>query len=292
MHMTGVKYMNETMISKTAALAMESILFEVTAAPKPGLVTPYSSGAHRDMDYFTFMSSAAALHGCFDEMLRLGAAYAGQPVAQVLPPLRVCGLRHEELMFAFTKGVNTHKGMIFSMGILCAGIGWGYGKEVITAESACELAAQMCTGICEREFQGLEGKENLTKGEQMYVRYGCRGARGEAESGFETIRTVSLPVYRELRRQRLSMNDTLVQTLLHLIAGTNDTNIISRHDYETSVYAKEYAARAIACGGILTAEGRACIEDMEQDFIRRHISPGGSADLLAVTHFLYHLGGE
>ena len=284
--------MDKMIISKIAAIAMESILFEVSAAPKPGLVTPFSNGAHQDMDYYTFLSSAAALHSCFDDMLRLGTAYSGQPVTAVLPPLRNCGIRQEEMMFTFTKGINTHKGMIFSMGILCACYGWGYGKKVMNAEYLCELAAAMCAGICEREFQGLEHKQSLTKGEQMYLRYGCRGARGEVESGFQTVRDISLPVYRELHRQKLGTNDALVQTLLHLIAGTNDTNIISRHDYETSVYARKCAAGAISCGGILTAEGMSCIKDMELDFIKRNISPGGCADLLAVTHFLYRIGEE
>ena len=284
--------MSERLFDIVTATAMESMLFEVSATPKPGLVTPYSNGAHRDMDYYTFLSSAAALHRCFDEMLRLGVTYSARPVTEVLPPLRVCGIKQEEMMFTFTKGINTHKGMIFSMGILCACYGWGYGKEAMSAGYLGRLAAAMCAGICDREFQGLKDKQNLTKGEQMYVRYGFRGARGEAESGFETVRRISLPVYRELRKQKISVNDALVQTLLHLIAGTNDTNIISRHDYETSVYAGECAAKAILAGGILTAEGKRCIKDMELDFIRRNISPGGCADLLAVTHFLYQIDGE
>lgn len=284
--------MNEQLITRISALAVESVLFEVSAAPKPGLVTPYSNGAHRDMDYFTFLSSAAALHNCFDEMIYQGFVYREQPIKELLTPLRISGMKYEKLMFEFTKDINTHKGMIFSIGLLCGCIGWGYGKETITPDYICQLVARMCAGICEREYQGLDKKEKLTKGEQMYVKYGCTGARGEAESGYKTIGTVSLPKYRELRKLPIPVNDALVQTLLHLVAETNDTNIIARHDYEASVYAKKCAARAIYLGGILTDAGKSYIKDMEEDFITRYISPGGCADLLAATHFLYSLSEE
>ena len=45
--------------NKIAAFAVEGMLYEVTATPKPGLVDRANNGAHYDMDYFTFMSSAA-----------------------------------------------------------------------------------------------------------------------------------------------------------------------------------------------------------------------------------------
>ena len=62
----------EIILNKISSLAMEGILFEVSATPKPGLVDRNNAGAHKDMDYFTFMSSAAALHDTFDIFVRLG----------------------------------------------------------------------------------------------------------------------------------------------------------------------------------------------------------------------------
>ncbi len=121
----------------------------------------------------------------------------------------------------------------------------------------------------------------------MYVKYGCTGARGEVEGGFATVGEISLPQYRKLRDGGISVNDALVQTLLYLIAKTKDTNIISRHDMETAEYAMELAEHALKVGGIFTAEGRKEILDMDEIFIEKYISPGGCADLLAVTHFLY-----
>lgn len=104
----------EIILNKISSLAMEGILFEVSATPKPGLVDRNNAGAHKDMDYFTFMSSAAALHDTFDIFVRLGWEYRNEPIESLLQSLRCVGVKAEHRMFAFTNGVNTHKGMIFT----------------------------------------------------------------------------------------------------------------------------------------------------------------------------------
>ncbi|MCR4817619.1 MAG: triphosphoribosyl-dephospho-CoA synthase CitG [Fretibacterium sp.] len=295
----------DAQLHKIASLALEAMLCEVSATPKPGLVDRFNCGAHRDMDFFTFMASAAALHSTFDDMTSAGYSASLSPPT-MWPELRRAGREAESLMFEATHGVNTHKGEIFSLGLLCGCAGWLAGREeVLSAEKLTALAAEMCRGLCERELVRLRKGEARTKGEQMFLRYGCTGIRGEAESGFRTVMEVSLPVFRELmieaqgdrdpmsppapRAERVSLNDALVQTLLHLIAGTADTNILSRHNMETAEYARGRAREVLALGGFLTAEGRLATEAMDRDFIARNISPGGCSDLLAVTYFLFRI---
>lgn len=281
--------MIEQILNKIASFAMESMLYEVSTTPKPGLVDRNNSGAHYDMDYFTFMSSAAALHDSFDEFVQIGWKYRHRPIEEVLPYLREAGKKAEFRMFSFTKGINTHKGMIFTLGILCGCAGWLFGKKPLTFENLSECSAEMCQGICEKEYSGLEQKDELTKGERMYLEYGCTGVRGEVEKGYQTIKQFSLPYYTQLRQAQVNTNDALVQTLLHLIADTWDTNILSRHDMDTMIYCQRYAQKVLNLGGIHTEAGKAEIIKMDQDFIERYISPGGCADLLAVTHFVYSL---
>ncbi len=287
--------MCKTNVQKIASYAVESMLYEVTATPKPGLVDRSNNGAHHDMDYFTFMSSTAALHDSFDEMICLGMEYSGIPVSSLLTPLREAGKHAEEHMFLFTEGVNTHKGMIFSLGILCGCAGYILGEKAgngLSAETICLTAARLCQGICEKDFTGLAQKEQLTKGEQMYQDYGYKGVRGVAESGYEIVRTISLPVYTSLCDSGIPINDALVHTLLYLIKNTEDTNIVSRHNIETALYAREYAGRVLAEGGMLSEKGRQMTYQMDRDFIDLYISPGGCADLLAVTHFLYRINTD
>lgn len=278
---------------RIGAIAMEAMLSEVSATPKPGLVDRDNCGAHHDMDFFTFMSSAAALHGAFDELALAGAAQADRPITELLPVIRPIGMKAERNMFAFTKGVNTHKGMIFSLGLLCACAGWALGRgwQLLPAKELANLARQACAGLCAAEYGKLGEKEKqghkLTKGEQMYVKYGCTGVRGEAEAGYPTVLQTALPLYRALRDSHMPINDVLVETLLRLIAETLDTNIASRHDLETAIYAQQAAKRVIDLGGVHTEAGKQGIKELDQDFINRYISPGGCADLLAVTHFLH-----
>lgn len=279
----------EQMLNKIASLAVEGMLYEVSATPKPGLVDRSNSGAHKDMDYFTFLSSAAALHGAFDVFVRTGWRYRNRPLEELLEPLREAGKKAEFQMFSFTHGVNTHKGMIFTLGILCGCAGWLLEKKPLTFEHLSACAAKMCRGICEKEYADLDKKEHLTKGERMYLEYGCTGVRGEVENGYPTIRNYSLPYYTKLKETGVSNNEALVQTLLYLIAETCDTNILSRHDKAMLEHCQGYARKVLNLGGIFTDTGKKELLKMDEDFIENYASPGGCADLLAVTHFVHSL---
>ena len=57
--------MSRAVEEKISSIAIEAMLHEVAATPKPGLVDRMNSGAHRDMDIFTFFSSASAIQPFF-----------------------------------------------------------------------------------------------------------------------------------------------------------------------------------------------------------------------------------
>ena len=48
-----------------SSFAIQAMLYEVTCYPSPGLVSPASSGAHKDMDFFTFVDSTSVLSRYF-----------------------------------------------------------------------------------------------------------------------------------------------------------------------------------------------------------------------------------
>ena len=271
------------------ALALEGLLFEAAATPKPGLVDRLNCGAHSDMDFFTFQSSAAALGSWFVRFAAVGREGQSQPLPELFPTLRRLGAGAERAMFAATGGVNTHKGAVFSMAVLCGCAGWLWGQGGVTVEAVCRAAGELCRGLCRRDFAALAERPPRTKGERLYLDHGITGIRGEAESGYETVRQLSAPRYRAVLARGLSRNDALVQTLLELIARTADTNILARGGPEAAEYARQRAKQVLALGGMETEEGREATLEMDRDFIRRWISPGGSADLLAVTHFLVSL---
>ena len=268
-------------------LALEAMLLEVSATPKPGLVDRNNSGAHKDMDFFTFMKSAASLSGSFAEFSREGfnGGRKNIPPAEVFPAVREIGVSAEKRMFAATVGINTHKGEIFSLGLLsaCAGYLAGAGCDV-TADGVMTLAGEMCAGICERDFAGVRGKSPamLTKGERVYLEHGITGIRGEAEAGYPSVRITGLPALRGYVARGMNLNDALSMTLIHIMAHSHDTNIISRHDLKTAD-----EVMTVAGGMIESGFGIEDILRLDEEFIVRWISPGGSGDLLAVTCFMY-----
>jgi triphosphoribosyl-dephospho-CoA synthase len=272
-----------------ARLALKSLLYEVSVTPKPGLVDRYNSGAHQDMDFFTFMASGASLSFYFYHCAVKGSEYVGRDACKLFLALRGIGQDAEKAMFKATGGVNTHKGLIFSLGIICAAAACSMiestGKPDV--DSICKKVATMTEGLCQRELATLNKNSRLTNGEKLYRKYGLKGIRGEVESGFATVKSGSLPLLRKLKSEgHEELNDLLVQVLLYLMTVNEDTNIAARHDPSTIDYVKKYAAKVLNHGGMLATQGKQMVYEMDEEFSRRNISPGGSADLLAVTIML------
>ena len=81
----------------------------------------------------------------------------------------------------------------------------------------------------------------------------------------------------------------MLQAYLHLAGNVDDTNVLGLHDMEMSNYVKAETKRVLALGGALEQKNMVLLEEMDTDFINKNISPGGCADLLAVTLFLFFL---
>lgn len=67
---------------------------------------------------------------------------------------------------------------------------------------------------------------------------------------------------------------------------TEDSNVLGRHNLDMLNYVKKSAREAIRLGGMFSQSGKEYIYKMDKDFIEKNISPGGSADLLAVTFMI------
>ncbi|MGI6687705.1 MAG: citrate lyase holo-[acyl-carrier protein] synthase [Christensenellales bacterium] len=268
-------------------LAQKSLVYEALATPKPGLVDRVNSGAHQDMDIFTLMDSAAALGGYFE-----AAALCGMRLAEHTPPdtmrsLRPLGLEAEAAMYAATNGINTHKGAIYALGILCAAAGRLKALESPLTPDALFEAAGHIAGEEAHHLSQLAQNSPATNGLRLYAQAGITGARGEAASGFPTVRYTALPWLRRYLAMEHSMNDALVFTLIHLILLTQDTNLIKRAGL--SRYQEiQRQIKALLLEGSLTLDA---IYALDVQFITENLSPGGSADLLAVAclaHWLTH----
>ena len=273
-----------------ASLAQRAILYEVSTTPKPGLVDRWNTGAHNDMDFFTFMASSSALYKGLYDCVSEGYSFTGDDETKLLSKIREPGIHCEKSMFQATSGVNTHKGIIFSMGILCAAVGKLYkqnGLNYMMAEMILNEVKNICKGLTERDLKGVAKKEKLTHGESIYKKYGYKGIRGEVESGFNTVLKNAVPVLRMWKENKnFSLNNLFLQILLKLMSESQDTNVIIRGGVENYSYIKSISKDFIKSGGMNQPDAVVKLNNMNLEFVKRNISPGGTADLLAVAIFL------
>lgn len=274
---------------EAGSLACKALLYEVTTTPKPGLVDRANTGSHRDMDIFTFIDSASALQPYFTKCMRIGRKTAGLPAPETFRGLRHEGKLAEHTMLKHTGGVNTHKGVVFSIGVICAALGRLPREQWNNAERVLDECREMTQGLTASDFQGLTDDTAMTMGQKLYLKYGITGIRGQMEAGLPAVRDVGLPVLREGLRRGLSINDAGCATLLHVMVSATDTNIIARSDVETW-------ERTVANVKQLLVDDpypdRETIESLDREFIKMNLSPGGSADLLAICYMLYFLEKE
>ena len=264
------------------SLATQAMLYEVSCFPSPGLISPVSNGSHKDMNYYTFIDSTSVLSRYLPLFVQEG--FSEKSCKDIFCSIRSIGIEAEKDMFEITKGINTHKGMLFLIGIACAAIG----KAIYEKKNFNEIQyiiKEMTKGIVQEELALLQNKEALSHGEKLYFKYRTEGIRGEVEKGIPTVFNLSLNFYRN--NADLSINDRLVHTLLGIMQICDDSTIIHRHSPEVLEEVKEKAKAIIASGGMKTSCGREQINSLCNEFIEKNISPGGSADLLGVTVFLY-----
>lgn len=264
-----------------AHLATRALKAELNTTPKPGLVDTHDSGAHRDMDHALMMRSIRAMHPYFVRLATLGYDSPKLPAHDDIVSI---GLEAEKAMFKSTGGVNTYKGALFSMGLALTAatyiIGRGkvatttHGKEYVPGDLLSATITQFANGF--PDTSGTHG----SRAKQL-AQSGCslKSALDNAREGYTQLFGEWLPFY----ETRIKGDDSYVKhkTLLRIMCDLDDTNIVYRTDYATMQQVKTQARH------LLEDFSEAGIEDMNRDFVGRNISPGGSADMLALVVFLF-----
>jgi triphosphoribosyl-dephospho-CoA synthase len=275
-------------VREMASLAHQAMLIEVYTTPKPGLVDRANNGSHRDMCVETFERSAEAIAPWLALFTQTGIDSASLPINQLLPMLRPHGKQCERDMLIATAGVNTHKGMLFSLALLCAAAGrlWQQGK-ILTQQTLCQQVARATDGLVTRELAANE--QPKTAGERFFHQHGLTGIRGEVASGFQTVREHSLPIYKKALSQSADRNSALLEVMLSLLEHNNDTNLVSRGGIDGLRFVQAQARAIRQATDFLSLERMQALKTLDIELIARNLSPGGSADLLAITWLLHQL---
>jgi holo-ACP synthase / triphosphoribosyl-dephospho-CoA synthase len=255
---------------------------EVELTPKPGLVDQANSGAHHDMDIHTFYASIQAIKPFVSQWIETSQIYAHEDAKQSFKRLREIGIACEKAMFEATSNVNTHKGMIFCLAVFCGAI--GRLKASNQSFTCNHLQAQMqalCDNLVEDDL--LHVKPN-SAGARFFYESGSSGIRGIAQSGFAIIFEYALPFFQACKKEE-GEETALKKTLLLLMSRLDDSTLWSRGGVEGLAYAKTQAQALLHVKP--NAENLdTFLRELDADMTSKNLSPGGSADLLAMTWLL------
>jgi triphosphoribosyl-dephospho-CoA synthase len=258
-----------------AELAWQSLIAEAELTPKPGLVDGRGPGSHSDLSLDLMRRSANAIAPYFTRMA-LASAEA-QMDTSLRAEVSSIGREAEAAMLRATSGSNAHKGAIWVLGLLvCAASLSEASSPEVVAEAAGYLA----------RLPDRARPVAVSHGDVVLERYGSTGARGEAYADFPHVVKIGLPALQAARKSGRTERDSRLAALLTIMSRLDDTCVLYRGGPEAQKIVHEGAARVIKVGGPGRPEGNAALIALGQELISLHISPGGSADLLAATLFL------
>ncbi len=262
-------------IGHAATLALYD---ELALSPKPGLVTLTDRGSHDDMDARTFMRSLFALRGYFARIAALGAQRAP------FVALERCGIEAESRMLTATGGVNTHRGAVFTLGLLCAAAG------ALAADGRCLEPSALRAALLDHWGDALVARTRripTLPGGIAARRLGLRGASAEAAAGFPVLFETALPA---LQRGGACSQAARLDALFHVMAVLDDANLAHRGGLSGLRFAQREARRFVADGGAASPDGLARAHAVGHAFVARRLSPGGAADMLAAACFVQRIG--
>jgi triphosphoribosyl-dephospho-CoA synthase len=276
--------------------AVRALHAELALEPKPGLVSYRDNGSHSDMNASTLFKSLFALRGFFGEVARAGWQ------TRHLAELQSLGLLAEARMLKSTGGINTHRGAIFSLGLLCAAGGllaaqrsifsalrlrealldqWGESLRSRAAQARCSSA--LCMG------QPSNGQ--LSNGQRVAQRFQLRSAPEEAAEGFPTLFEVALPALQEAIALGMPPRAAKVHCLFATMAALDDTNVAHRGGREAMDFVKGQATGFIESGSVWQLDWLNQARHIHAEFVERRLSPGGAADMLACACWVREMEG-
>lgn len=242
-----------------------ALLAEVSASPKFGLVTPFSAGIHTDMNIDTFIDSIAVI----SKEIAKASEIKFRDWTSYFNDLRAIGKVAEQKMLEVTKGINTHKGAVFTL-LMIIGGWWPYRSIEMLTDSIQQLAVSI-----HADFVEVRKKTELTEGEKQYITSGNKGIRGLALAGYSPHLIEALNYFRKLDGD---LNEKMVKTLLFLMSRLDDTTVIKRIGEDGLIWLKQQSLKVL--------EENLSWFDFNSDCLQCNCSAGGSADMLSAVILL------
>ncbi len=268
-----------------ARAAVRSLHQELTLYPKPGLVSLVDNGSHDDMDASTFMRSLFSLRHYFFEIAEAGAS--GAPFSV----LKQLGIKAEQRMLQATGGINTHRGAIFCLGMLCAALASCRAQDMTLSPQAVRATLLIQWG--DALAAHTRAAENDSNGLRVAAHHAVGGAREEGALGFPSVFDVALPQLQATLDAGRDWQCAKVDALFALMAHVSDTNVYHRGGSAGARMVQQHSRAFLAQGGTGDSAWQARAQACHREFVQHRLSPGGAADLLAAACLLHAVcGGE
>jgi triphosphoribosyl-dephospho-CoA synthase len=260
-----------------AFLARHALLVEATLSPKPGLVDCRGSGAHSDLSLQIMMRSALAIEPWFRRINNV--ACGAKPDLHLRVQLGILGRSAERAMLRATCGSNAHRGAIWALGLLVAAAAM-HDSRPLSARAIAQRAGSLA------RLNDPFAPATVSHGSLATQRFGVPGAPGEAAAGFPHVVDYALPLLRSRRRDGVPEHIAQLDALLAIMTSLGDTCLLHRGGMAALRAVQENAAEILDAGGTATFPGRRHLARLDRRLQGMHVSPGGSADLLAAALFL------
>jgi triphosphoribosyl-dephospho-CoA synthase len=257
-----------------AGLAVKALVAEAQLTPKPALVDGRGPGAQTDLSLSLMTHSAHRLASFFELMALTSLEQI--PTQTLREELGSIGRWAEDSMLDCTGQVNTHRGAIWSLGLLVSAAAMGAAAPEAIVETARRLAC----------LPDLNAPEPQSQGWPVARTHKVIGARGEAQAGFPSVMAAGLPRLRLSRQVDESETLARLNALLAIMTRLDDTCLLRRGGLAALKTAQDGAASVLEAGGVATPEGWRLLQQLDRDLLTLKGSPRGSAHMLSVTIFL------
>ena len=307
-----------------AFLAERALRLELDTPLKPGLVGPDSMGAHRDMDYAIMRKGIAAIRPFFPRMAMAGTPEELRRLgidAEKAMLAATGGVNtHRGAIFALGLSLNAAFTAIQPSESLADRLPVASPLEARRMEVP-DIEHDMQNRLVDfsRSISRISLNDSKlhstgnSHGTEAVRQYGVKGARELACEGYKALFEDWLPYYRTLQISPLASlgrNDSApchfersreICTLLRIMSELDDTCVIHRVGYDRAMEVKGEAAALLkeipgqagndgsAQAGndtVVMAGLTGHLKEMCGRYAAEGVSPGGAADMLALTIFI------
>ena len=264
--------------------AVRALYAELTLEPKPGLVSLRDNGSHTDMSAATFVGSLFALRHYFPAITQAGMDELPFSALQAL------GMAAEARMLRATGGINTHRGAVFALGLLCAAAGYlQFAGELMEPYLLRDCLRAKWGDALRAQAMAASGRMPVSHGQRAARAYGLRSALDEAAQGFPTLFDTTLPALQGALAAGHGQRAARVQALFATMAVLDDTNVAHRGGRAGLGWLKTNAAGFLERGGVVQFDWLQQARALHVRCVEQRLSPGGAADVLACACWVHSM---